>query len=605
MAVSILSNNTALRIQRGLDLASAQTATSSERLSSGLRINKSADDAGGLSVSLSLATRTRILNRAKLNVNDAVSALEVSDGALESISGILSRIAEIAEQGANGSLGSAQRNSLQDENAALNKEIRRIAASTTFNGIKLLQGSASSRSQTAVLGSSAFIGEVSGDGQYLTYLEDGNLKQLDQDTGNITTLVSGASIGDYSASASGEKVAFISNSNINGLNSQGRSQVFLFDRQNSSISLVSNISSSEFGTLLNISADGSTIAAGVEEAGFINLITYNLSAGTSNKTVLSLDPGGDLAISISPTGKYVAFSDNIITYFGKTSNFDNTKFDIPSLSVTPGPLLDLRHSISDSGDLYFAAPSFNPTGQNPTLGYQIFSINQESRSYTQRTNFSAGISLNINSLTLNADASSLSFISDGNLNGNNPSGIYQAFRLDFVSGELSQTTNYGTSSPLNGATLSLDGNIAKTLSNNIIDLSGNSYSLDIETGVGSVGGIRAAISAVDGALRGIGSHLLTTQSSSRGALTNVTRNIQFLAQARGVIGSSLARLEVAGRVLSASGLETESARSRIVSADIAQESSNLIRNQIISQSSTSILAQANLEPRIALKLLLG
>jgi flagellin len=110
------------------------------RLSSGLRINRAADDAAGLAVSESLRAQIRGLNQAVRNTNDGVSIIQTAEGSLNQIQNNLSRLRELAVQSASGTLGDSDRAFLNTESSALLNEIDRLANVTNFNGRVLLNG---------------------------------------------------------------------------------------------------------------------------------------------------------------------------------------------------------------------------------------------------------------------------------------------------------------------------------------------------------------------------------------------------------------------------------------------------------------------------------
>lgn len=114
------------------------------RLSSGLRINKASDDAAGLAVAADLNVKGRVYTQGIRNGNDGLSVLSVADSAIESLSGIVVRIRELATQAANSSYSKRQREALDDEAQALRNEYFRIANATSFNGLKLFDGSVGS-----------------------------------------------------------------------------------------------------------------------------------------------------------------------------------------------------------------------------------------------------------------------------------------------------------------------------------------------------------------------------------------------------------------------------------------------------------------------------
>ena len=141
MSISINSNQASARAQRQLNGTSNQLGRVFERLASGSRINRASDDAAGLSIDASLRVDARVAQVATRNAQDGISAVAITDGALSSITGVLGRLAELAQQAGNGAYSATQRSALQNEFTALGSEIERIAVTTTYNGVNLLSGS--------------------------------------------------------------------------------------------------------------------------------------------------------------------------------------------------------------------------------------------------------------------------------------------------------------------------------------------------------------------------------------------------------------------------------------------------------------------------------
>ena len=136
----IYQNPIAINANRNLGVTGSMISKSLERLSSGLRINRAADDAAGLSISEKLRGQIRGLNRASMNALDGVSLIQTAEGALNEVHTILQRMRELAVQSANGIYTSDDRAALQLEISELIDEIDRIAESTEFNTKKLLDG---------------------------------------------------------------------------------------------------------------------------------------------------------------------------------------------------------------------------------------------------------------------------------------------------------------------------------------------------------------------------------------------------------------------------------------------------------------------------------
>lgn len=141
MPVRIFNNIASLNAQRILGNNNDRLATSVERISSGIRINRGADDAAGLAISEALRSDIRGLRQAVRNANDGISLINVAEGALNEQSSILIRLRELASQAATGTVGSTERATIQLEFTSLRNEIDRIAFTTQFNGQGLVDGS--------------------------------------------------------------------------------------------------------------------------------------------------------------------------------------------------------------------------------------------------------------------------------------------------------------------------------------------------------------------------------------------------------------------------------------------------------------------------------
>ena len=141
MAQTINTNISSLTAQRSASKVQDQLATSMARLSSGLRINSAKDDAAGLAISERFTTQIRGINQAARNANDAISLAQTAEGALGSVGDNLQRIRELAVQAANATNSASDRAALQSEASQLVSEVQRVGTQTSFNGIKLLDGS--------------------------------------------------------------------------------------------------------------------------------------------------------------------------------------------------------------------------------------------------------------------------------------------------------------------------------------------------------------------------------------------------------------------------------------------------------------------------------
>jgi len=144
MPIRIFNNIASINSQRILGANNDRLAQSVERISSGIRINRAADDAAGLAISEGLRSDIRATRQAVRNANDGISVINITEGALNEQASILIRLRELASQASTGTVGSTERQTIQLEFDALRLEIDRIAATTEFNGQNLVDGSLAS-----------------------------------------------------------------------------------------------------------------------------------------------------------------------------------------------------------------------------------------------------------------------------------------------------------------------------------------------------------------------------------------------------------------------------------------------------------------------------
>ncbi len=141
MAMVVQHNMIAMNTNRQLGITTSGIAKSTEKLSSGYRINRAADDAAGLAISQKMRSQIRGLNQASTNAQDGISMIQTAEGALNESHSILQRMRELTIQAANGTETDDDRGNIQDEIAQLQSELDRISETTEFNTMKLLDGS--------------------------------------------------------------------------------------------------------------------------------------------------------------------------------------------------------------------------------------------------------------------------------------------------------------------------------------------------------------------------------------------------------------------------------------------------------------------------------
>ena len=138
-------NLTAMNSNRQLGVTTGMQAKSAEKLSSGYKINRAADDAAGLTISEKMRSQIRGLNKASDNAQDGISLIQTAEGALNEVHSMLQRMNELATQAANDTNTASDRTAIQEEITALTSEIDRVASTTQFNTQNLLNGSFDSK----------------------------------------------------------------------------------------------------------------------------------------------------------------------------------------------------------------------------------------------------------------------------------------------------------------------------------------------------------------------------------------------------------------------------------------------------------------------------
>jgi len=182
MASVLNTNMASLYAQKNLSGAQSALATSVERLSSGLRINRAKDDAAGLGISEKIRSQVTSLNQGMRNANDAISMVQTAEGSLSEVSSILQRMKELSVQARNESLSVTQRSYIADELSALKNEVNSIAERTTFSDLSLLKNAL----RTDAVGTSADAGKMANGASVLNNLTVSNLSASKANAGTYT-----------------------------------------------------------------------------------------------------------------------------------------------------------------------------------------------------------------------------------------------------------------------------------------------------------------------------------------------------------------------------------------------------------------------------------
>ncbi|MEP1596665.1 MAG: flagellar biosynthesis protein FliC, partial [Halieaceae bacterium] len=309
----INTNIASLNAQRNLNTSQGDANVALERLSSGLRINSAKDDAAGLAISTRFAAQITGINMASRNANDGISLSQTAEGALDEVTNNLQRIRELSVQSANATNSTSDREALNQEVQQRIAEINRVASQTSFNGLKVLDGTFGE--QTFQVGANA--GETIG---------VSGLDSRGSQIGSVITNTSGLSSSALEAGEAAETPLNLSSLAFNGSNTITFDSTIGGEDVNVSGSYA-NVEA--LATAVNGAITSTDISAGVSDDG--NSIVFT---NTDNTAVdADINVSDDTGTQVSVTGAPVSTTDGS-TAAGGTTNV--TLFDPGAMNLDLG-----------------------------------------------------------------------------------------------------------------------------------------------------------------------------------------------------------------------------------------------------------------------------
>lgn len=593
--------------RRYLATADAQLNGALTRLASGQRINRAADDAAGLSIAMSLDTNRRVLTQGVRNVNDGLSMLAIADGALEQLTEVTIRLQQLAQQAANGSFSRTQRLALNEEAQKLATEFSRISRSTSFNGLSLLDGSLGAARIQAGYGDDggvvAKIGGAIGTGR-LEALQDSSLAlnvlrvelgDVDGDGhadavavhhGGMLQVHSGRSDGTFSDGLSYS--SSMSDIHLADVNGDGARDIIGFNATTGVVSYRLNKGDGTFGDEVvkndmgsfdravfgDLNGDGredfvvqdalgsTRVHLATEGGGFSEVFSMT----TSPSAILLADVNSDGVMDLVMRGSTVqvhfgngdgsfgaAISSAISSAFGAVAPAfvaDVTGDGIPDAIAGAGTEIRVSEGLGDGR--FSSSFVSSPAGGRPGL-IQLADVNGD------------GL-LDV----ISANKSNLSVLFG--------TGTAQ-FSDPVVSGTLSSV----------GDMKLLDADRDGVVDVLIFDVTN--------------GNLRVFRSVTQDGVAPLPTIDLSSRLGALDALSTLRTKQDQLSTQRGVIGAAQSRLSSTLRTLGQSSEEFATARGRIVNTDIAVESAKMVRAQILRESASAVMAQANQQPELVLRLL--
>lgn len=558
MSQVINTNIMSLNAQRQLNKSQLVQDQAMERLSSGLRINSAKDDAAGLAISTNMQSQITGINQAVRNANDGISMSQTAEGSMDEMSSILQRMRELSVQSANDTNSDENRMAIQQEVDQLHTELDRIAETTEFNGVKLLDGS--SGDTTLQIGANS--------GQTLTFSINavttndlglnGGLNKSELNGGRVTAattgtagemLINGVDIPD-SASASAPDIA----SAINGVTAE----------TGVTASAYNVIQGSDESTTVTGITDGLEITVGTgtkvtlgATSSMDNLVeTINrdvegvtASTGDNGELIITNDTGDDIIIGGSQDASS-GITDGTYKGYLALDSADDTAIQVSGTATASAGFTAANGADSLVGDVATTADETTAITDDDKL--VINGVEIAAAPYTT----DAELMQHINSYASETGVMITGAADPGfQFSAQDGAGIEISSLADTQQGRTDALAKLGMQNEMGGK-------VIDSLGTNVSTMTGASNTIDkLDVALGKISDSRAKLGAIQNRL-----------SSTISNLENVSQNVS-------------------------------ASKSRIADADFAVETSKMSKAQILQQAGTSMLAQANASSESVLSLL--
>jgi|TARA_R110000851_G_scaffold272017_1_gene424742 flagellin len=613
----INTNIASLNAQRNLNASQGQANVALERLSSGLRINSAKDDAAGLAISERFQSQIAGLNQAQRNANDGISLAQTAEGAMDEITNNLQRIRELAVQSANATNSISDRQALNQEVQQRIEEINRIAAQTSFNGLKVLDGTFAT--QTFQVGANT--GET---------IAISGLDSRGSQIGSVLKETSGLSSFEIAPAGSVDTEIDISGSGLDLTGSQNITGTVNINGVDVEVNAANAAGAGDIATAIN--AGISTAKAATGYNGELDDITV-AGDNTTNVITFTNAATSDTAVdfNLSDDSIAAAQSDDFTGQAITAGNSATDTIDLSNFDFTNGGTLTIA-GVTDPIEI----------ADNQTLEQVRATIQAELRAATADPNLTATLDgsnvLSINAVTTDVTVPDFTIASNAVGNTYNPAAqtidaaLSEALTLEsaFANGETFDFTVdiNGTGYSFEGLTSlndivsqinakSNDTGIQANLNANNDEIFfssqfGEPFTIDIQADLDADGTfdattetLQSVVSTVEDNTVSMSDIDISTRDGADLAMIAVDYAIDTINGFRAELGAVQNRFESTIANLATTSENLSASNSRIRDADFAAESAELARTQVLQQAGLSVLAQANARPQQVLQLLQG
>ncbi|MFH0998668.1 MAG: flagellin [Pseudomonadota bacterium] len=624
MALTINTNLASLNAQKNLARTQSALNKSIGRLSSGLRINSAKDDAAGMAISNRFTTQIRGLDQAVRNANDGISLLQTSEGAMQEATSILQRMRELAVQASNDTNSPSDRASLQGEMDQLYAEVDRIAGSTQFNGINLVDGSG---------GELSF--QIGSDSGQSISVELKSIKTMDLNLNGYSKLgeLNSGRVGVLSATGLSINGAAIGAAATTATARDGATAINLCTGS-------TGVTASAYNTYMGVGGgngivngltiNGDTVAASgnmTELANNINRDVAGVTATLNNDGSLSLNNdtgddivvGGNIGNSGLTTGTYkgyISLTDDSHEPIAISASTNGTAADVNKwgFNISTGPANLTGGSVSThtlaAGDIVINGVSIGAsTGSSAGDKAAAINLVKSTTGVTATATTEVKLSVNMAKITATTMAAS-----DLNINGSTVD-LTAATSLNAVVAAINLAVKGVV------ASADTDGKLVLTASSGL-DIS----ITDTDTVMGGSGTTRGVIMLASdkgadiqvsgnneayvgfteqgGSSGAIGAGLsVMTLKNANNAIDRIDEAIDKISENRAELGAVQNRLDSTISNLQNASENFSASNARLMDADFAKETADMSKQQILMQAGVAMLAQAKQLPQQVLQLL--
>lgn len=598
MASYINTNIASMNAQRNLTTSQGSLSTAMQRLSSGLRINSAKDDSAGLAISQRMTSQLNGQNQAARNANDGISLAQTAEGDLSQIGANLQRIRDLAVQAANGSNSASDRASLNNEASQLISEINRVASSSNFNGVNLLDGSFSN--QTFQVGANGTSNDQ------ITIGSIASAKSSSLGVGSGSSYSSSLAGAANTTNALGAGGLVINGVSIGASTADG---VSFKDSAGSAIAKANAINASTGSTGVSATAQATTVA-GTAVTGFATAIL----AGDVKVNGVDLGPIAAAATAAERGSQVAAAVNTKSSQTGVTATYDTTTGAV-SLSAADGRNITLEKSgLASANDVTTgittggaAATAYSSTvsGQVTLSSTNANGIQVANGAEATLTGAAATAATAINSGDIVINGQNIGAVKAGatvSIQGQNVADAINALSTKTGVSASSDSTGVVTLKSLTGGTINTVVNANGTTGSGITTGT-TATAPGASVAATSVGLSTTKVAATVTVGGGMSSLDLTTAAGASSALATIDSALASVNSSRASLGAYQNRFTSAVTSLQTSQENLASSRSRIQDSDFAAETANMTRSQVLQQAGTAILAQANSLPNGVLALL--